>query len=322
MEYNLFGNTGIRVSKICLGMMSYGTRAWSLDIEGAKPIVEKAIDLGVNFFDTANVYSRGISEEITGELLKEYRDNVVVATKIRSPMGDGVNDQGLNRFHMTREIQNSLKRLDMEYVELYQIHRWDYRTDIRHVMRSLNQLIDEGLVLHIGASSMFAWQLAQANAFAEHQGLEGFSSMQNHYNAIYREEEREVIPYCINQQMAIIPWSPLARGQLARPFTETTTRKETDNFQKQLYTDPNDEVIINEIQNISSELDVPMAQISLAWMLSKPGITSPIVGATKMKHLEDAVAATELQLDQDYIRRIDELYTTRPIKGHSYGGIL
>lgn len=319
MEYTNLGTTGITVSKICMGMMSFGdSRKWTLEIDEARPIVEKAIDLGVNFFDTANVYATGRSEEITGELLKEYRDDVVVATKIRFPMGEGKNDKGLNRFHMAREIENSLSRLQMDFVELYQIHRWDYQTSIEHVMRSLNHLIDAGMVLHIGASSMFAWQFAKAQHTAEKLGLEGFSTMQNHYNPIYREEEREMIPLCIDMGVGLIPWSPLARGLVTRPLEESTTRKESDPLQENWYHHDNDQEIIAEIQQVSSELDLSMAQVSLAWVLQQPGITSPIIGVTKLKHLEEAVAATEITLDQDYVNRISEKYTSRPVAGHSY----
>jgi 1-deoxyxylulose-5-phosphate synthase len=323
MDYRLLGRTGIKVSSICLGMMSFGnSREWTLEIDAARPIIDRAIDAGINFFDTANVYATGRSEEITGELLKEHRDDIVLATKIMFAMSDGVNDKGLNRYHMTREIKNSLKRLQTDFIDLYQIHRWDYATDVEYIMRSLNQLIDNGEVLHIGASSMFAWQLSKAQYTAEKLGLEGFSTMQNHYNPIYREEEREMIPLCIDMNLGIMPWSPLARGQVTRPIDTSTTRKESDSLQQTWYNHSNDNEIINEIEQIAKELDVSMAQVSLSWVLQQPGITSPIIGVTKISHLEDAIAAIELRINQDYIKRISEKYTSRPIAGHSYKSLI
>lgn len=323
MKYGKFGKTGIKVSRLTLGMMSYGnSQEWMLEIDDARPIVERAIDAGINFYDTANVYSRGRSEEITGELLQEYREDVVVATKVRFSMGDDINRKGLNRKHMTEQIVASLERLQMDYVDLYQIHRWDTSVDIEMVMRSLNQLIDSGLTLHIGASSMYAWQLAKAQYTAENLGLEKFSSMQNHVNAIYQEEKREVIPFCIDQRMAIIPWSPLARGFLSGKYKTDSkddyTRIRSDPYIRSRYFHPNDFEILKVIEEIAIEEKLSIAQISLAWLLAQDGVTSPIIGITKMEHLEEALTVVDLNLNTDYFRRIDEVYSSRPIIGHAY----
>ena len=323
MKYTKLGKTGITVSKICLGMMSYGnTQDWMLELDGARPLVKQALDAGINFFDTANVYSRGRSEEITGELLKDVRDDVVVATKVRFNMGDGKNEFGLNRYHMSNQIKASLKRLQMDHVDLYQIHRWDYSTDIEYVMRSLNKIIDDGQTLHIGASSMYAWELAKAQYTAEKLGLEKFVTMQNHYNAMYREEEREVIPFCIDQGMGIIPWSPLGRGFLSGKYKRgqdsDSPRYKSDPYLKQRYFQDNDFDIVEVVEAISKEEGISMAQVALAWLLSRPGVTSPIIGATKLSHLQEAIDAVDINLKEDAIKRIDETYLARPISGHSY----
>ncbi len=325
MKYTKLGKTGITVSRICLGMMSFGnSQEWQLEIDEARPIVERALDAGINFFDTANVYSRGRSEEITGELLKDVRDDVVIATKIRFAMGDGHNDKGLNRYHMAREIENSLNRLKTDFIDLYQIHRWDASVDPEFLMRSLNQLIDGGYVLHIGASSMYTWQLAKLQFTAERLGLEKFATMQNHYNAIYREEEREMIPFCMDQGMGIIPWSPLARGFLSGKYSpkdkekEEHTRLKSDPYLKARYFRDNDFQVLEVIKEIAQEKDVTPAQVSLSWILHKPGITSPIVGVTKMEHLEQAIDAIEMKLTHDELKRIEEAYLPHPIIGHSY----
>ena len=325
MKYAKLGKTGIMVSRICLGMMSFGNgQEWQLEIDEAKPIVEKAIDAGINFFDTANVYSKGRSEEITGELLGDYRDDVVIATKVRFAMGSGQNDKGLNRYHIAREIENSLRRLNTDYIDLYQIHRWDPSVSVEYLMRTLNQLIDGGYVLHIGASSMYTWQLAKAQYTAELLGLEKFATMQNHYNAIYREEEREMIPFCIDQGMGIIPWSPLARGFLSGKYKpedkegENEKRLRSDPYLKARYFRKNDFEVLDAIKGISEEIGASVAQTALSWILHRPGITSPIVGVTKLSHLEEAIDAVDINLKQEQIRRIDEAYLPHPIIGHSY----
>lgn len=323
MKYTNLGNTGITVSKLCLGMMSFGNaQSWMLELDDAKPIVNRALDAGINFYDTANVYSRGRCEEITGELLKDHRDDVVIASKVRFAMGEGQNDSGLNRYHMAREIDASLKRLQMEFVDLYQIHRWDYNTSIDFVMRSLNKIIDDGKTLHIGASSMYGWELAKAQFTAEKLGLEGFSTMQNHYNAMYREEEREVIPFCIDQGMGIIPWSPLARGFLSGKYKRNeesdAVRYNSDPYLKDRYFKDNDFDVVETIVSIADEEKVNPAQIALSWVMHQPGITSPIVGVSKIQHLEDAIEAVEINLNSDHINRINESYSCRPVTGHSY----
>jgi aryl-alcohol dehydrogenase (NADP+) len=323
MKYTILGSTGITVSRLCLGMMSFGnSQEWHLEIDQAKPIVDRAYDAGINFFDTANVYSRGRSEEITGELLKDHRDDVVIASKVRFTMGDGHNDKGLNRYHMRQQIKASLDRLQMDFVDLYQIHRWDYNTDIEFVMRSLNHLIDQGLTSHIGASSMYAWELAKAQYTAEKLGLEGFVSMQNHYNAMYREEEREVIPFCIDQNIGLIPWSPLARGFLSGKYKRgeepNFARFKSDPLLKQRYFRDNDFAIVDAVKEIAHEESVSPSQVALAWMLDRPGITSPIIGVSKIEHLEESIAAVDLSLNSDHVKRIDEAYVPRPITGHSY----
>lgn len=324
MKYTTLGSTGIKVSKICFGTMSFGNaRAWNIEIDEARPIVKKALDSGINFFDTANVYANGRSEEITGELLKEVRDEVVIATKVRLPTGEKPNDAGLSRYHIRREVKKSLQRLQTDIIDLYQIHRLDYNVTMNQLMRSLNNLIDQGQVNHIGASSMFAWELVKANYTAEKLGLEKFTSMQNHYNAIYREEEREMIPYCIDEGMAIIPWSPLARGFLSGTMkhNEKTTRKETDKFLS-WYDNPNNFEVLDVIEQCAKENDLSVSQMALAWVLHQKGITSPILGVTKLHHLEEAVAVVDAIIDQDYFKRISEAYTVRPIQGHSYNSPL
>ncbi len=324
MKYTKLGNTGISVSKICLGMMSFGNaQSWMLELDEAKPIVDRALDSGINFYDTANVYSRGRCEEITGDLLENSRDDIVVATKVRFAMGDGKNDFGLNKFHISRQIDASLKRLKMDFVELYQIHRWDYNTDLEYVMRSLNKIIDDGKTLHIGASSMYAWELAKAQHTAEKLGLEKFSTMQNHYNAMYREEEREVIPFCIDQGMGIIPWSPLARGFLSGKYTRNVdnsnhVRYKTDPYLKSRYFRDNDFDIVETVVEIAKEENLFPAQIALAWVLNRPGITSPIVGVTNLNQLEQAIESVEVNLNPDAVNRINEAYSSRPVIGHSY----
>jgi 1-deoxyxylulose-5-phosphate synthase len=324
MEYVNFGATGLRVSRICLGMMSFGNnseRPWVLDEDAAEPIVRAAADGGVIFFDTADVYSSGASEVATGRLLGKLfqRDDVVVATKIFMPMGDGENARGLSRKHIMSGIDASLRRLDMDYVDLYQIHRWDPRTPIEETMSALHDVVKAGKARYIGASSMFAWQFAKAQYTAERNGWTRFSSMQNHYNLLYREEEREMIPQCIDQGVAVIPWSPLARGVLTgsrtREGERLTTRANSDMFGDTLY-DERDFDVVDVVKEVAKERGVPQAQIALAWLLHRPGVTAPIIGATKLGHVEDALAAVKIELTDDEIGRLEERYVPHRVLGH------
>jgi 1-deoxyxylulose-5-phosphate synthase len=323
MDYLNLGKTGLKVSRICLGMMSYGSpqwRDWVLDETASRPIVQRAVELGINFFDTADMYSLGASEEITGKLLKEFtrRDEVVIATKIFNPMSDKPNRGGLSRKHIFDGVADSLKRLQTDYIDLYQIHRFDYETPIEETLEALHDLIKAGYVRYIGASSMFAYQFAKALYKAELHGWTRFVSMQNHYNLLYREEEREMMKLCQEEGIGVIPWSPLARGYLTRrpQDKEGTTRGKSDGFAKQLYNDA--EVnIINRVVDTAEKHGVKPARVALAWMLSKPYITAPIIGATKMYQLEDAVAALEINLSEDDIKFLEEPYQPRAISGHS-----
>jgi 1-deoxyxylulose-5-phosphate synthase len=325
MEYINLGATGLRVSRICLGMMSFGNnsdRPWVLDEDGAEPIVRAAAEGGVTFFDTADVYSAGASEVATGRLLGKLfdRDEVVVATKVHGPMTPGENGRGLSRKHILSAIDASLERLDMDYVDLYQIHRWDSRTPIEETMEALNDVVRAGKARYIGASSMFAWQFAKAQNIAADQGWTRFVSMQNHYNLVYREEEREMIPLCIDQGVGVIPWSPLARGLLAgnrsRDGGKHTTRANTDAFGDSLYTQPADFDVADRAAEVAAERGVPAAQVALAWLLHRPGVTAPIVGATRPGHIEDALAAEKLELSADEIGRLEEPYVPHPVLGH------
>ena len=325
MEYVNLGSTGLRVSRVCLGMMSFGNnsdRPWVLDDDAAEPIVRAAADGGVTFFDTADVYSAGASEVTTGRLLGKMfrRDDVVVATKVYSPMGPGENSKGLSRKHILSGIDASLERLDMDYVDLYQIHRWDYQTPIEETMEALHDVVRAGKARYIGASSMFAWQFAKAQHVADDHGWTRFVSMQNHYNLIYREEEREMIPQCIDQGVGVIPWSPLARGVLAgsrtREGERRTTRSNSDAFQDTLYTAADFDVV-DRAGEVAAERGVPSAQVALAWLLHRPGVTAPIVGATRLGHLEDALAAEQLDLSEEEMRRLEEPYVPHPVLGHS-----
>ena len=325
MKYVNLGTTGLRVSRVCLGMMSFGKhpdRAWALDESEAEPIVKAAVEGGVTFFDTADTYSHGASEEVTGRMLGKMlgRDEMVVATKVFMPMTPGENGGGLSRKHILSAIDASLTRLGMEYVDLYQIHRWDPRTPIEETMEALHDVVRSGKARYMGASSMFSWQFAKAQHVADQHGWTRFVSMQNHYNLIYREEEREMIPLCVDQGVGVIPWSPLARGVLAgnrtRDGVKRTTRSETDGFADLLYTHPTDFDIVDRVGEIAGERGVPMAQIALAWLLRKPGVTAPIVGATKQHHLEDALAAEQLELTDDEATRLEELYVPHAVAGH------
>ncbi|HEX6219470.1 MAG TPA: aldo/keto reductase [Acidimicrobiia bacterium] len=320
MRYVRLGTTGLMVSPICLGMMSYGDpswRDWIIPEREAKPFVELAADSGVNFFDTADVYSNGVSEEVTGSLLKDVfprREDYVIATKVYFPAGKGPNDSGLSRGHILDAVDASLRRLDLDHIDLYQIHRWDPETPIEETMEALDYCVQSGRVRYIGASSMPAWQFAKAQHVAAVNGWSRFVTMQNHYNLLYREEEREMIPQCIDMGVGLIPWSPQARGLLTRPRTHepSTTRGDSDAFTGTWYAGSNHE-IIDVVEAIAGERGLSMAQVALAWVISRPGVTAPIVGATKPAHLEDAVAAADLALTEDEVRRLEEPYQTRPI---------
>jgi aryl-alcohol dehydrogenase-like predicted oxidoreductase len=326
MRYARLGSTGLEVSRICLGMMSYGdpaSRAWFLDEQAAEPIVARAVEAGVTFFDTADVYSKGVSEEITGRLLAKLfprRDDYVLATKVYFPVGDGVNDGGLSRKHILAAVDASLTRLGTEYVDLYQIHRWDSETPIEETMGVLHEVVRSGKARYIGASSMFAWQFAKAQHIADARGWTRFASMQNHYNLVYREEEREMIRLCLDQGVGVVPWSPLARGLLAgsreRGGTRHTVRADTDAYADQLY-DEADFDVVEAVGAVADERGLPPAQIALAWLLSKPAVTAPIVGATKLGHLEDAVAAVDVALSDEEVARLEAPYRPHPVRGHS-----
>ncbi len=325
MQYVNVGATGLRVSRVCLGMMSFGNdsdRPWVLDEDAAEPIVRAAVEGGINFFDTADAYSGGASEIATGRLLGKLftREEVVVATKVFMPMTPGENGGGLSRKHVLSAIDASLKRLGMDYVDLYQIHRWDSRTPIAETMEALHDIVRAGKARYIGASSMFAWQFAKAQHVAERNGWTRFVSMQNHYNLIYREEEREMIPQCIEEGIGVIPWSPLARGVLAgtrtREGARQTTRADSDQFTDYLYSQPTDFDVVERVAEVAAELDVSPAQVALAWLLHKRGVTAPIVGATKPGHLHDALAAEQLTLSDEEISRLEEPYVPHPVLGH------
>jgi len=325
MQYVNLGGTGLRVSRLCLGMMSFGNdsdRPWVLDEEAAEPIVKGAADGGVTFYDTADTYSAGASEIATGRILGRLfsRDEVVVATKVFMPMTPGENGGGLSRKHVLSAIDASLGRLGMDYVDLYQIHRWDSRTPIEETMEALHDVVRAGKARYIGASSMFAWQFAKAQCVAERNGWTKFVSMQNHYNLIYREEEREMIPQCLDQGVAVIPWSPLARGVLAgtrtRDGARHTSRAESDKFTDYLYNQPTDFDVVERVAEVATARGVPAAQVALAWLLHKPGVTAPIVGATRPDHLEDALAAESLSLSEEEIVRLEEPYVPHPVLGH------
>jgi aryl-alcohol dehydrogenase (NADP+) len=327
MEYVNLGKTGMKVSRLCLGMMSYGSkkwRDWILEEQEARPFIKRALDVGINFFDTADVYSTGESERVTGKLLNEFgvkRENVIVATKVNGQMSDDVNDRGLSRKHILDSIDKSLQRLQMDYVDLYQIHRWDYETPIEETMEALNDIVRAGKARYIGASSMFAWQFARALHVSETHGWTKFVSMQNHYNLAYREEEREMIPLCQDQGIGLIPWSPMARGFFAgnrqRGGGGETTRAKSDPFANGLYFREEDFTVADSVAEVAKERGVSGSQIALAWVLSKPYVTSPIIGATKMDHFDQAIAALDIKLSEDELKRLEEPYKPHPVLGHS-----
>jgi aryl-alcohol dehydrogenase (NADP+) len=322
MEYTRLGSTGLQVSRICLGMMSFGdpargTHPWSLPEEDSRRMIEKALAAGITFFDTANVYSAGSSEEITGRALRDFadRDDVVLATKVHGRMRPGPNGAGLSRKAIIGELDASLRRLGTEYVDLYQIHRWDRATPVEETLEALDACVRSGKVRYLGASSMWAWQFSKALYTAGEHGWHRFVSMQDHYNLLNREEEREMHPLCLDQGVGVIPWSPLARGKLTRDWDETTARSETDEFGRKLYDPASDQAVVARVGEVAAERGVSRAQVALAWVLAKPAVSAPVVGVTKDHHLDDAVAAVDLQLTAEEIARLEEPYTPHPVVG-------
>lgn len=325
MDYINLGRTGLKVSRLCLGMMSYGDpkwREWVLGEEASRPFVQRALEMGINFFDTADIYSRGVSEEVTGRALRDFakRDEVVLATKVYQRMSSDPNDFGLTRKHIFASIDRSLKRLGTDYVDLYQTHRWDYTTPIQETMEALHEVVKSGKARYIGASSMYAWQFAKAQTVAEQNGWTKFVSMQNHYNLVYREEEREMIPLCRDQGVGLIPWSPLARGFLAGNRTRDkggeTVRATTDPFALDMYYQDADFNVVDRVVELGARMGHKPAQVALAWILNKPGVDAPIIGATKMYQLEDALAAIEIKLSDEEMKYLQEPYVPHPILGH------
>jgi 1-deoxyxylulose-5-phosphate synthase len=340
MEYVKFGRTGLQVSRICLGMMSYGTSAWRpwvLDEDAGRPIFKRAVELGVNFFDTADTYSGGVSEEVTGKYLREFtrRDEVIIATKVFFPVNfqfspgfdkaaapQTPNTSGLSRKRILTAVEDSLRRLNIDYIDLYQIHRWDYTTPIEETMEALHALVASGKVRYIGASSMWAWQFAKAQHTARINGWTPFVSMQNHYNLIYREEEREMIPLCRDMGVAVIPWSPLARGFLAGNRTPQdaesgrTARAKSDVFAQELYYREQDFAVVERVSALASARGETNARIAYAWLMHQPGVTAPIVGATKINHIEDAAGATRIKLSKEEMAQLEETYVPHPVLGH------
>jgi len=321
MRYAKLGKTGLEVSVITLGCMSFGEpggrgRPWTLDEAACRDIVRQALDAGINIFDTANVYSRGRSEEITGQALRDFvsRDEVVLATKVFMPMRPGPNSAGLSRKAVFAELEASLRRLQTDYIDLYQIHRWDYGTPIEETLEALHDAVKSGKIRYIGASSMHAWQFTRALYLADLHGWTRFVSMQNHYNLIYREEEREMLPLCADQGIGVIPWSPLARGKLTRPWDEMTTRKETDDFGRTLYRDE-DRSVVDRVLELAAKRDLSPAQVALAWLLRNPVVTSPIVGVTRPSHLSAAIAAVNVELDPDEAAYLEEPYVPHAVAG-------
>jgi 1-deoxyxylulose-5-phosphate synthase len=322
MEYTNLGSTGTRVSRICLGCMTYGSkkwREWVLDEEQGRPFIQRALELGFNFFDTADMYSLGRSEEVLGRALKDFgpsRDKLVIATKVFFPMGDDPNQKGLSRKHILHAIDDSLRRLGTDYVDLYQIHRFDYDTRIEETLEALHDVVKAGKARYLGASSMFAWQFARMLYTSDRHHWTRFATMQNHYNLVYREEEREMVPLCLEEGVGLLPWSPLARGLLAGNRKAGTERSKQDDYAQKLYTREADDRVVDAVQDLAKERGVPPAQIALAWLLHKPGVTAPIIGASKPNHLEDAVAALAIKLSKAEIERLEAVYVPHPVLGH------
>jgi aryl-alcohol dehydrogenase (NADP+) len=327
MDFVRLGSTGLKVSRLCLGTMTYGSRkwrAWVLEEEESRPLLRKAMELGVNFFDTADMYSLGASEEIVGRAIRDFgpgRDRVVIATKVFNPMGDDPNQRGLSRKHIRHAIEASLRRLGTDYVDLYQIHRFDPETPVEETMEALDDLVREGKVLYLGASSMFAWQFAKMLDAAGARGWAPFVAMQNHYNLLYREEEREMIPLCADRSVGLLPWSPLARGALARDLEPaSTTRAKTDEYARHLYgaeLAEGDRAIIRAVQKVAAARGVPAAQVALAWIYRKPQVVAPIVGASKPHHLDDALAAMGLRLTDEDVALLEAPYSPHAVSGHT-----
>src|SRR5919206_3090984 len=322
MEYTKLGRTGLDVSRVCLGCMTYGvpqrgSHPWTVDEAQSRPFIRKALDLGINFFDTANSYSDGTSEEIIGRALRDFarRDEVVIATKVHGRMRPGPNGGGLSRKAILRELEASLRRLGTDYIDLYQIHRWDPHTPIEETLEALDSAVRSGKVRYLGASSMWAWQFSKALHLAGERGWHRFVSMQDHYNLLNREEEREMLPLCADQGIGVIPWSPLARGRLTRDWDASTTRSESDEFGRKLY-DEGDRAVVEALAEVARRRHLPRAQVALAWLLAKPAVTSPIVGVTKPEHLQDAVAAVDLELSGAELEELEAPYRPHPVAGH------
>ncbi|UCH59924.1 MAG: aldo/keto reductase [Anaerolineales bacterium] len=326
MQYVNLGRTGLKVSRICLGTMTYGTsswRAWVLDEPESRPFIQRALELGINFFDTADMYSRGVSEQVLGRALRDFtrREEVVIATKVYFPMGESPNQRGLSRVHILRAVEDSLERLNTDYIDLYQIHRWDATTPLEETLEALHDLVKSGKVRYIGASSIYAWQFARSLYLADLRGWTRFVAMQNHYNLVYREEEREMLPLCRAEGVGVIPWSPLARGFLVgnrqpEQYGETV-RAKTDDFAQSMYFQATDFEVVSRVVKLARQREASPAQIALAWLLHQEGVTAPIIGASKMSHLEEAVGALEIELNADDRRFLEELYQPHPVLGHS-----
>jgi 1-deoxyxylulose-5-phosphate synthase len=327
MQYVNLGSSGLKVSRICLGAMTYGSkrwREWVLEEEESRPFIQRALELGINFFDTADIYSHGVSEEILGRALKDFgpgRDRLVIATKVFSPMGDDPNLRGLSRKHILHSIDDSLRRLGVDYVDLYQIHRFDSHTPIQETLEALDQVVRSGKARYIGASSMYAWQFAKMLYTSDKLGLARFVSMQNHYNLVYREEEREMNPLCRDQGIGLIPWSPLARGFLmgnrSKEGPGETVRSKTDEFAHRMYYQDSDFAIVDRVTELAKKRGVSNAQVALAWILAQPGVTSPIIGASRMQHLDDAIASLQLKLDEAELSALAEPYQPHRVLGHA-----
>lgn len=324
MKYTQLGRSGLAVSRICLGCMTYGTpkwRPWVLDEIDARPFYQKALELGINFFDTADMYSMGVSEEVTGRALREMAnmEEIVLATKVHFPMGDGPNMGGISRKHIVQACEASLRRLGVETIDLYQIHRFKSTVPIEETLGALEHLVTQGKVRYIGASSGYAWQMARALSVSEKRGWARFISMQNHYNLVYREEEREMIPLCVEEGVGVIPWSPLARGRLARTTPSPvsgTTRAESDTYAVDLYDSPSDLLVIEAVRKVANELGVSPSEVALAWLLQRPGVSAPIVGATKLEHLESAVRSLDVKLTEEQVRALEDPYQPHAVRGH------
>ena len=324
MKYTQLGRSGLAVSRICLGCMTYGTpkwRPWVLDEIDARPFYKKALELGINFFDTADMYSMGVSEEVAGRALREMAnmEEIVLATKVQFPMGDGPNMGGISRKHIVQACEASLRRLGVETIDLYQIHRFKSTVPIEETLGALEHLVTQGKVRYIGASSGYAWQMARALSVSEKRGWARFISMQNHYNLVYREEEREMIPLCVEEGVGVIPWSPLARGRLARTTPSPvsgTTRAESDTYAVDLYDSASDLLVIEAVRKVANELGVSPSEVALAWLLQRPGVSAPIVGATKLEHLESAVRSLDVKLTEEQVRALEDPYQPHAVRGH------